>query len=251
VTTAALYECRLRHTRTSPIRRSFSYRMYMWLVDLDDLPRLPLPLRVMAGFASRDHLGDPAASLRANLDSFLADQGIGLHGGRVLMLAHARVFGYVFNPLTLFWCRYADGAPACVVAEVHNTYGGRHRYLLVHGDQSPVPKDFYVSPFFPVDGAYLMRLPEPGERLNISITLHRDGTRQFVASLQGDRRALTAAGLMRMQLRHPWVTVAVSAKIRLQGSYLLLRGLPLQPRPANDHVSMRKARRTRPGKGPL
>ena len=241
MTTAALYECRLRHVRIAPIRHGFTYRTYLWLVDLDDLPRLPAPLRSLARFEARDHLGDPAATLRANLDSFLAGHGIDLRGGRVLMLGHARVLGYVFNPLTLFWCRYADGGAACVVAEVHNTYGGRHRYLLVPGDDGRVVKNFYVSPFFPVDGEYRMRLPEPAERLDITITLHRDGGQPFVARLQGDRRPLTGAALIRLALAHPCVTAAVSARIRLQGSYLFLRGLPVQPRPADDRALTSKA----------
>lgn len=234
MTAAALYECQLRHTRTVPIRHGFTYRTYLWLVDLDDMPQLPAPLRCLARFEARDHLGDPAATLRANLDSFLLGHGIDLRGGRVLMLANARVLGHVFNPLTLFWCRYADGGDACVVAEVHNTYGGRYRYLLVPGDDGRVAKNFYVSPFFPVDGEYRMRLPQPAERLDITVALHRDGARPFVARLQGDRRPPTAITLIRMALRHPFVTLAVSARIRLQGSYLLLRGLPVQPRPADN-----------------
>jgi cyclopropane fatty-acyl-phospholipid synthase-like methyltransferase/DUF1365 family protein len=220
--------------RTAPIRHGFTYRTYLWLVDLDDMPEVPMPLRCLARFQAQDHVGDPAATLRANLDRFLASHGVDLDGGRVLMLAHPRVFGYVFNPLTLFWCRYPDGSPAGVVAEVHNTYGGRHRYLLAPGDGGRVGKDFYVSPFFPVDGAYQMRLPEPAERLDITVNLRRGGTGQFMARLQGDRHPLTAATLVRMALRYPWVTAAVSARIRLQGSYLFLRGLPVYPRPDTD-----------------
>ena len=91
------------------------------------LPRWPRPL---ARFDARDHLGDPQASIRANVDRFLAARDVDLRGGRVPMLAHARVLGYVFNPLTVYWCHRPDGTLACVVAEVHNTYGDRHCYLL-------------------------------------------------------------------------------------------------------------------------
>jgi DUF1365 family protein len=99
--TAALYPCEITHVRARPVRRAFRYRSYLWLVDLDDLPRVPLALRPFAGFRSRDHPGDPASSIRANVDAYLARQGISLPGGRVLMLGHAAVLGYVFNPLTL------------------------------------------------------------------------------------------------------------------------------------------------------
>ena len=91
---------------------------------------LPRPLRWLARFDARDHLGDPAASIRANVDAYLATEGVDLEGGRVLMLATPRSFGYAFNPLTVFWCHDRTGALECVVAEVHNTYGERHCYLL-------------------------------------------------------------------------------------------------------------------------
>ncbi len=231
--TAALYECRLRHIRTTPIRHSFAYRTYLHLVDLDDLPRLPWWLRPLAGLRARDHLGDPTATIRSNVDSYLAGRGIDLAGGRIVMLANARVFGYVFNPITVFWCHDADGAPVCVLVEVHNTYGDRHCYLLRPDadDRAGTPKEFYVSPFFPVDGDYRMRLPEPGPRLALSVRLRRDGATAFVATLRGSRRPLTAANLVRAAIRHPLSTLLVSARIRRQGLHLYLRGLKVQQRP--------------------
>jgi len=126
----ALYDVEVRHVRHAALHRDFRHRVYLWLVDLDALPRLPLWLRPFAGFRAADHLGDPDGTIRGNLDRYLAGRGIDLRGGRVLMLANARVLGYVFNPLTVFWCHGSDGSLACVVAEVHNTYGERHCYLL-------------------------------------------------------------------------------------------------------------------------
>ncbi len=169
-----LYECEIRHARTVPLRNVFRYRSYLWLVDVDQLPRIPL----LAVFRGRDHLGDPRRGIRENLDSFLAANGIG-RPRTITMLTQARALGYVFNPLTVYWCHRPD----CVVAEVHNTYGQRHAYLL-HPDargQARVPKQFYVSPFYPVDGDYRMSLPEPGadpgagpgQRLALSVRLDR------------------------------------------------------------------------------
>jgi DUF1365 family protein len=230
---AALYECRITHARSAPLRNVFTYRTYQWLVDLDELPRLPRGLRLLAGFRARDHLGDPEHSIRANLDTFLAARAIDLGGGRVLMLAHARVLGYVFNPLTVYWCHRGDGALACVVAEVHNTYGKRHAYLL-HTDErgrAQARKEFYVSPFYPVDGSYRMSLPEPGQRLSLSVILDRPGGRSFAASVHGWRRPATASGLIRAAIRHPWSTVMIAVRIRWQGVKLYLRGLRIVPRP--------------------
>jgi len=233
---AVLYDCRITHTRLAPLRNAFTYRSYLWLVDLDHLPRPGRGLRLLAGFCGRDHLGEPGRPIRANLDRFLAARGVDLAGGRVLMLAQARVFGYVFNPLTVYWCHRADGTLACVVAEVHNTYGERHAYLLHTDDRgrAQAPKRFYVSPFYPVDGGYRMCLPEPGldgaRTLALSVTLTRPGGSSFVASVHGTGAPATARALLGAAARHPWSTAAVSARIRWQGIRLYLRGLPVVPR---------------------
>ena len=231
----SLYSCELSHIRSDPVRHGFTYRTYLWLVDLDRMPRLPVWLRCLARFDARDHLGQPSRTIRSNVDEFLAGHGIDLAGGQVLMLAHARVLGYVFNPLTLFWCHDASGSLVCVIAEVHNTYGGRHNYLLRLDERgrTRTDKELYVSPFFPVDGEYHMRLPEPGENLKVTISLHREGQPPFVATLRGERRPATKRELVRAALRHPLSTLAVSVRIRRHGVYLYLRGLPVQPRPGS------------------
>ncbi|MET8414000.1 DUF1365 domain-containing protein [Streptomyces sp. NPDC005195] len=132
--TPALYPCTVSHVRTAPTRYALRHHTYMWLTDPDHPPRLPLPLRPLAGFDPRDHFDGDQPTIRAGLDRFLAGHGIDLRGGPVTMLAHARVLGHVFNPLTLYWCHDPGGAPRCVVAEVHNTYGERHCYLLLPDD---------------------------------------------------------------------------------------------------------------------
>lgn len=232
--TAALYPCQITHTRSRP-RRIFRYRSYLWLVDVDDLPRIPLPLRPLARFQARDHLGGAGGSLRASVDTYLAQHGIGLAGGRVLMLGHARTLGHVFNPLTVFWCHDANGGLAAVIAEVHNTYGGRHTYLLhpdSHG-RAAADKDFYVSPFLPVAGTYRLHLPEPSGSLRLGVTLHLDGQALLAARVTGKRRAYTPWRLLGCALRHPWVTGQVTALIHWQGIRLAARRLPVFPRPAH------------------
>ncbi|GAA3743948.1 hypothetical protein HDA32_002450 [Spinactinospora alkalitolerans] len=230
---AALYEARIRHVRSTPIRNAFDYGGYYWLIDVDDPPRLPRPLRWLAGFDAADHRGDPARGLRGQVEDHLRAHGVDPVGGRVLMLAHARVLGHVFNPLTVYWCHAADGSLACVIAEVHNTYGERHRYLLrtdARG-RADTAKEFYVSPFHPVDGHYRLSLPEPGADLALTITLHRPGAAPFVASVRGRRRPARLGPLLRLALRYPMTPLVGAARIRIQGIRLFLRGLPVVPRP--------------------
>ena len=236
----ALYDTRISHVRTTPLRNAFTYRSYQWLVDVDRLPRLPVGLGGLARFEARDHLGDPGATLRANIDGYLETEGIDLARGRILLLTNARTFGYVFNPLSVYWCFDPTGQLVCVVAEVHNTYGERHCYLLRTDERGRARTDkaFYVSPFYPVDGEYQMSLPVPTDDLALTITLHRGEGRPFVATVRGHRRRASTVAVVQAAARLPLVTLVVAARIRVQGVKLWLRRLPVAPRPA--HVPQEK-----------
>ena len=235
--TPALYTAQLRHLRRAAPRRDFTHRVYLWLVDLDALPRLPWWLRPFAVFRAADHLGRPERSIRANLDAWLAGQGIDLAGGRVLMLANARVAGYVFNPITLYWCHRPDGALACVVAEVHNTYGERHCYLLDPDEtgRATADKRLYVSPFQPLDGDYLMRVPRPGRELAITVVLRHQGEVALTATLNGTRQPASPANLARLLLRQPLMPHRVALSIRRHGIALWARRVPITPRAPHIH----------------
>ncbi|MFE5485497.1 DUF1365 domain-containing protein [Streptomyces sp. NPDC056527] len=230
----ALYETEVAHTRVTPFHYALRHRTYLWLVDIDDLPVLPRPLRPLARFDPRDHFDGDAPTLRSGLDAYLAAHGVQDADGQVLMLAHARVLGHVFNPLTLYWCRDRAGRLVCVVAEVHNTYGGRHCYLMRPDERgrAEVAKEFYVSPFLDVEGAYRMRLPPPGDRLDLTVQLrHVDGSRPLTATVRGARRPARARTLLAAVARHPWSTLGVSIGIRRHGIRLYLKGLHVRPRP--------------------
>ena len=231
MTVPRLVESTIRHQRLGPVRHGFRYRSYSWLVDLDELPAHG-PL---ARFEARDHLGDPGRSIRENVEAFLVRHGIDLAGGRVLMLANARVLGYVFNPITVFWCRHADGTPACVVVEVHNTYGDRHAYLVRpdRRGRARVDKELYVSPFNDTSGWYSLVVPEPGDTVQVSVTLHRAGQPAFTSSLHGRTRAATRSRLLRLAATRPAEPLLVALRIRVQGVRLWLRGLPVHPRPTS------------------
>jgi hypothetical protein len=234
VVTAVRYRTRITHSRTERVSHGFAYRHPMWLVDLDAVPVLRRGLRVLGSFDAVDHLGDPASSLRANVDTFLGLHGVDVAGGRVLMLANARSFGYAFNPLSVFWCYDSHGELVAVVAEVHNTYGERHCYLVrpdARG-RAEADKAFYVSPFFAVDGRYEMTFTDPRaiDELRVDITLWRGTRAVFRATVAGiqDRRT---PSLLAGSLRHPLAGQRVTTLIRLQGIRLWLRRLPVVPRP--------------------
>lgn len=232
----ALVQGQVHHTRHAPVRHSFTHRHYAWLVDLAAPPRLPRWLRVFAGFRGEDHLdGAPGlAALRGDIAGRLAAAGVPTADlGRVVMLAHARVLGHVFNPMSAFWCFAQDGSLRAVLVEVHNTYGGRHAYV-VRPDQTgraQLPKQFYVSPFNDVSGAYRVHLDLRPDRLAMSIRLARGDEPVVTAVVSGRCVPATTASVTAALLRYPLMTQQVSALIRAHGSWLWLRRLPVRPRP--------------------
>lgn len=228
----ALYDAEVVHARRQRVNRTFTHRISLWLIDLDALPVLPWWLRPFGRFEAADHLGAPERSIRENLDTWLATQGLDLQGGRVVMLANARALGHVFNPITLYWCSLPDGRPECVVAEVHNTYGERHCYLLRPDEQglAKTAKEFYVSPFLAMGGGYQMRVSRPGRDLSVDVSLHQRGQTVFHVQLRGTRHPATRRRLVRTLLRHPFGTYRVSALIRLHGIRLWRGRIPVLPR---------------------
>ena len=190
---------------------------------------------MLGRFEARDHIGDPERTLRENIQAFLDLRrwhAIDVRGGRMLLAANARAFGYCFNPISVFWCWDRSGHLAATVVEVHNTYGDRHAYL-VHTDaqgSGTVDKAMYVSPFHGTDGTYRVAAPVPTDRLHIAVTLDSGlGTSAeatFSASLTGTRSQITPLRAAPAAIRH-------SVLIRMHGIWLWLRRLPIQPRP--DH----------------
>jgi uncharacterized protein len=225
-----MFDTRIRHVRRRPFARSFDNRAHTWLVDLDDLPDHGL----LGRFEGRDHLGSPDRSIRANVDAFLADQRIDLAGGRVLMAANARAFGYCFNPISVFWCFDRDRSLAGVIVEVHNTYGDRHAYL-VHPDErgrARVDKELYVSPFHGTDGWYDISVPVPVDDLLVAVGLHSEDGATFSVTQTG-RRTTTKV------LRAAPQAIRGAVQIRRQGIWLWVRRLPIQPRPDHHQKGVR------------
>ncbi len=215
----ALYEADVVHVRRSPVAHSFRYRTAYWLVDYDELPQPRGWARWITSVRSADH-----TDVRAHME------GLGIRAARVVMLTGARALGYVFNPISVFWCYDDSGAQCAVVAEVHNTYGERHAYVLRPDADggSRVEKRMYVSPFNRVDGTYLIEVSKPGPSLSVAVRLERPGEEPFVATLQGSRQRIRFTTVVRSVLRHSGLRNRV--RIQWQALCLWRRGLMVQPR---------------------
>ncbi len=230
----ALVAGQVTHRRPGPVRHAFRHQVYQWLVDLDSIPRQPWYLRPFAHFSSADHLGDPGLPIKRNIENYLARGGIQLGDqGRVIMLANAQVLGHVFDPLSVFWCYDPESTLVCVVAEVHNTHGERHAYLLRPDEDGAAvtDKDFHVSPFFDVSGTYELRFTLRPDLVATTVALRRRDAVAFSATFRGHPEPATGMALARRLIRQPLMPQRISALIRMHGIWLWLHRLPVHSRP--------------------
>ena len=235
------------HARTVPTSNIFRYPVCFYGLDLDELPELDRRIRLfgynrrnVVSFRDGDHLGDPARPVKENVLAFLAERGIDLGpGGRVTLLTNLRLLGHVFNPVSYFYCYRADGELAAIVAEVSNTFGERHPYLLTAENQVKDgtrrvyehPKLMHVSPFFGMDQTYRFSFTEPGEKVHAGVGIIEGDERPFWAELSGVRRPLTNAALARALTRYPLMSQQVTGLIHWQAVKLSMKKVPFHPKP--------------------
>jgi len=233
---SALYEGLVTHQRLRPRRHRFQYRVFAMLLELDELPTLGLKLfqynrAGLFSFQDKDH-GD-GRDLQAWLDGLLAQKGIVAKGSR-RVLCYPRIMGYVFNPLSVWFCDDAQGRLAAIIYEVHNTYEERHAYVLPVGADTALvqhgcTKDFYVSPFLSRDCSYAFRIHPPGEDVAIVVHEEEAGAPILDAGFAGRRRALSDGALARMLLVYPLMTLKVVAAIHFEAVRLMLKGMRRYP----------------------
>ena len=253
-----LYVGTIRHRRFSPRPHEFTYSLFMALLDIDRLPEAMSvsPLTSYnrwnwAAFHDRDHLGDPARSLRERLQADAAAVGASVPDGPILLLTHLRYAGYVFNPISLFYCHDPSGGLRTVLAEVNNTYGGRQTYWLSRDDRhtagpfrAMAPKSLYVSPFMRVENDYEFVLTPPGETLmaHMNVTPSESGSaRLFDATLQLQHQPWTARTIRAALVRFPLMTAKVIAAIHFEALRLYFKGVPVVPRLVPSGVGERQA----------
>jgi DUF1365 family protein len=231
------------HQRLMPVRYRFTYRVFSLLLDLDRLDmsagRIFSVNRFnLVSFHERDHGPRDGTPLKPWIEGLLSAQGIDIAGGQVLLLCFPRVFGYGFNPLSIWYCHHRDGSLRAVLAEVNNTFGEHHFYLLSEGGrplswpvEAAVDKVFHVSPLIGMDARYGFRIARPGGRLSVLIREYQDGRLMLVASQQGCGYALTGKRLLSALLRIPFMTLKVILAIHWQALKIWLKGAPFFPKP--------------------
>ena len=234
----AIYVGEVTHRRTHGIDHALRYRLYMLLLDIDAAEARIRPLRWLTNgrfglmsFSPRDHGDRSTTPLRKQIETHLAAVGIDLQGGRIQLLTMPRILGYGFNPLSVYFCRHADGTLAALLYEVTNTFHERHSYLVaLPADPAPGPvrqtteKTFFVSPFMDMDLTYDFTVRPPGEAVSVVVAVRKGDQPILTATFAGQRRPLTDAELLRAWLTHPLLTWKVMWGIHWEAAKGMLKG---------------------------
>ena len=238
---SCLYDCQVRHARLVPKPNSFSYRVFYLYLDLDELEEVRRRSALLAvnrgsiySFWEKDHWPIGGGTLKQRVVNWLNDQGSGLPADvRIRLVTLPRAFGYVFNPVSFFFCFDADGKPRAAVAEVANTFGESKLYLLPDPRREPgggfdlrMPKEFYVSPFIDLDVDFEFRLDVPDHQLDLRVDDWEGEQPILKTALRGTRRELTTGNLLRLTLLCPMITVKVISLIHWQALLLWLKNIP-------------------------
>ena len=219
------------HQRRTPFVHGLKFKNYLWLVDLREPQNKLLP---------KDHFGGEAKSMFNAVENFAKSRGEEvLPTDKILALASARTNGYVFNPLSVYWCIDPDGKTRWAILEIHNTYGDRHAHLIKPDAQgkATLNKEFYVSPFFSVEGEYQARAFLDTKHVVVSVNLHQNNMLVFSASFTGELLEASIKNRLVAYLRTPFSTLQAMARIRAHGIWLWLRRLPVVPRPQHPKQS--------------
>ncbi len=235
----SLYECEVMHCRLKPKRHAFNYNVFMFCVNLDDLPALG---RRLCGFShnrfnlfsidDRDHVNVGYIGIRANLTSWLATQGMACPADtQIHLVTFPRVLGYGFNPVSFYYIDTKSGEPLACVAEVVNTFREMKLYLLETADTDGiwhrrVAKNFYVSPFSDPGIEFDFKLGLPGEKWRVNIDDYNAGERVLLSAVRGEQRKLTSARLMGYAFKYPLLSLKIIGLIHWHALLLWIKRVP-------------------------
>lgn len=234
---SAIYSGSVVHERLRPKHHRLRYGVFSLLLDLDELPELDRRSRLFAynrfaplAFHDRDHGPATGEALRPWVDERLREAGIKPDGGPIRLLCYPRVFGYVFNPLSVYFCYGREGTLRTILYEVCNTYSERHTYVIpVPGDGRAVvrqscAKSLYVSPFIAMETDYHFRILPPGDAVSIVIRQEDEDGLLLAACFKGRRQPMSERSMAHSLFRYPLLTVKIIAAIHWEALRMWLKG---------------------------
>jgi hypothetical protein len=210
------------HDRQSPKRYKFVHKIFMFYLDLDEISSIS-SMNGLFGhnqhkvydFRDTDHITNGFSSIKENIRAYLKTQGVEQKIQRIQLMTNVRTFGYIFNPVSFYFCFDATDSPVCVVSEIGNTFG-ELKYFYLGPDKKSARvfsdrqvKYYYISPFMELDNQLDFSIQVPDERLNITIDTIKNGEKLFWSSMTGPRKPLTTPALWWYTVKYPWVTFKV------------------------------------------
>lgn len=236
--TSALYAGEVFHNRLRPKAHKLRYRVFSLLLDLDELEGLDRTVklfghnrRAVFSFHDSDHGSGKRNGLKDWVRGQLENAGLWSPGMRIAVLCYPRIFGYVFNPLTVYFCRTAEGDLRAILYEVSNTFHERHTYVIPVGAgrdgqyRHECAKEMYVSPFIPMDCRYRFRIAPPSEKVLIAINEADTEGPLLHASFAGRRQPLNDRTLMKAVAAYPLMTLKIMGAIHFEALRLWLKGI--------------------------
>lgn len=244
VSEALLYSGEVMHRRYSPASHAFRHGLFFLRLRIDGgrpaLPGLCSRNRWnLTGFHDADYGPRDGSPLEPWMRGVLARHGLHAADGAIWLQTFPRIFGYAFNPVSFWLCHDRDGLLRAVLAEVNNTFGEHHNYLVAHGDGRPIRggdwltarKVFHVSPFFPVSGEYRFRFEDDGGACRFRIDYDDGAGNRLVTQIRGIARPLTSAALAGELFRRPWLGFGVILRIHYHALRLWLKRVPFFSKP--------------------
>jgi DUF1365 family protein len=237
------------HHRLTPKEHKFSYKFFSFYLDLDEIDQLTKNIHFLSrnrfnvyAFFDQDHIEKGGKSIKENILVYLNEQGIDLKGGRIMVLTYLRTFGYVFNPVTFYYCFDKENNPVCVIPEIGNTFGELKPFLICKDHlkdntfRERQDKFYYISPFSKLDDQLDFKLTIPNDRCNICIDTSRNGKKQILTTMMGNRQELTNSNLFWLTLKFPFITLKVITLIHWHAFLLWIKKIPYEEKTNNTHL---------------
>ncbi len=248
---------RVMHKRFFPKVNAFNYGIYYLGLPLSKIDKslenkyFKINRWGLLSFYNKDHGNRDGSDLKIWAHKILKDHGVDKADGEIVLVAMPRVFGYVFNPISLWYCYDKAQKLRAVICEVNNTFGETHSYICAHNDQSEIGKDdilegqkvFHVSPFLEREGHYKFRFSLPKSKMGAWIDYYDESKRKkLVTALSGDFIDLSVTSCGRAFWRYPLVTIKSISLIHWQALKLLFRRATYVSKPLQKDVRVTTAK---------
>ena len=234
--TSSIYNGTVVHKRFKPKIHFFKYQVFSLLIDLSELKILDQKISFFSynsfnliSFFDKDHGDRDGSSLIEWVKKNLKENKIISQNIKIKLLCYPRIFGYVFNPLSVFYVYDKNEELISILYEVKNTFGEQHTYIFkVENNnllQHNCEKKFHVSPFIEMDCNYFFRILKPTEKISVIIDQYQSNEKILYASQDGIRRDFTSSELIRSYLKHPLMTFKIIIAIHFEAFKLWTKGI--------------------------